>query len=130
MRVIYGKRSESREFQHTVRFIHLDPRVRDLGRFFPASREGAASAKLFSGTLNRSARVGIGTSQNCSARNKTTAQHKVKERTDKDYKANREVPNYCIDPNASRDQAARTGKEHRNKNSRAGSERDSGECHR
>jgi hypothetical protein len=107
------KRSESRQFQHTAPFIHLDPRVRDLDRFFPVSREGAASAKLFSGTLNRSAGVGTATSQTCGARNKITAQHKVKDRTDKDYKETREVANYCIDSDASRDQAARTGQERR-----------------
>jgi hypothetical protein len=112
--VIYRKHSESRQFQHTAPVIHLDPRVRDLDRFFPTSREGVASAKLFSGTLKRSARVGIATSQTCSAGNKTTSQHKVKDRTDKDCKDTREIPNYCIDPDASRDQAATTGKEHRN----------------
>jgi hypothetical protein len=108
------KHSENRQFQHTAPFIHLDPRVRDLDRFFPASREDTASTKLFSGTLNRSVGVGIATSQTCSAGNKTTAQHKVKDRTDKDYKDTREVPNDCIDPDASRNQAATTGKERRN----------------
>jgi hypothetical protein len=102
MRVTYGKRSESRQFQHTAPFIRRGSRLRDLDRFFPASREGAASAKLFSGTLNRSARVAESTtSTRDAARNKIAAARQSKARTD--HQGAREVSYGYTGPGAARD---------------------------